>query len=88
MQLIIIAFSRILATNQLTDTIPPQLGSLTQLREVYVSLSFPCLELHLIEIIGLPRSSCQSLRDLSGNQLSGTIPPHLGYALISASSLP
>ena len=64
-----------LRENELTGTIPPELGNLTRLQELYLNnndLTGPIpLELgHLTHLLRL---------DLSQNALAGTIPPELGH---------
>jgi len=78
---------RALDSNQLTGTIPPQLGNLTQLINLYYRIRFPTFPITTISDLQLIPLSidvyCNWLivvvaRDLSVNQLINTVPPELG----------
>jgi len=80
---------RYLSLNTLTGTIPPQLGLLTQLDDlcaqnlilspIVAFSSFPFQSLSVLSY-----HYCCSLRDLSSNELTGTIPLQLGNTLLSS----
>jgi len=77
---------RDLSSNQLTGTVPPELGNLAHLDSLYGP------EFHCLANVYYPSSTdfiinncfvfafidCRSLSDLNKNQLNGTIPPELG----------
>ena len=75
------------STNQLTGTIPPELGNLTSLSsELYAQarIVFPFDTISSIcnDFCGhrcaISLLHCRSIRDFNTNQLNGTIPPELG----------
>jgi len=67
-------------SNQLSGTIPTQLGNLTMLTSMYSESHRPPLTLCILSLIlfVLIASLSLSLRSHSLNQLNGTIPPQLG----------
>jgi len=70
--------------NQLTGTIPPQLGNLTRVSSLYAQNWFIMRDDMHLQRNSLPNCYCcdlilsrYSIRSLSANQLTGTIPPQL-----------